>query len=181
MGSYTRLDRTSAADWSGIGLAHVSHYLNGAPLRIMDQLRQLGGLALGFPCDQLQHSLMTATLARRAGADDETVVTALCDIGKVLSVPNHAAIGAEIFRPYVSDDHYRAVLYHQHFQGAYYSAHFGMPTDLRDRYRRERWYGLAERLVDEWDMVAFDPEFSCDPLESFEPAVTRIFSTPRMM
>ena len=182
MSGYTRLDQSNAADWAEICAAHVQHYASGAPLRIMDQLRGLADLGLGFPCDQLQHSLMTGTLARAAGSDDETVVAALChDLGKTLSVPNHAAIGAELLRPYVSEDHYRAILHHQEFQGLYYFNHFGQPTDLRDAYRDESWYALAEALVDEWDMPAFDPDFAVDPLESFEPAVIRIFSAPQMM
>lgn len=182
MTGFTRLDQSSEADWQGICAAHMGHFSSGAPLRIMDHLRGLGGLMLGFPCDQLQHSLMTATLARRSGADEATVVTALChDIGKSFSVPNHAAIGAEMLKPYVSDDHYQAVLHHQEFQGRYYFHHFGLPADLREQYRDTSWYALAETLVDEWDNVAFDPEFLADPLESFEPMVIKLFSTPAMM
>jgi len=182
MKGYTRLDQSDAGDWELIREDHLAHIRSVAPLRIMDQLRGLGDLCLGFPCDQLQHSLMTATLARAAGADDETVVTALChDLGKIVSVPNHAAIGAEMLKPYVSADHYQAVLHHQEFQGLYYHGFIGLPTNLRDAYRAESWYSLAEELVDQWDMPAFDPEFAADPLESFEPEVIKVFSSPQWM
>lgn len=182
MTGFTRLDRSTAEHWADISAAHLAHYQRGAPIRIMDHLRSLGDLGLGFPCDQLHHSLMTATLARQAGASDEHVVVALChDIGKTLSVPNHAGIGAAFMKPYVSADSYEAILHHQEFQGAYYFQHFGSPTDLRDQYRATSWFALAERLVDEWDMPAFDPDFTVDPLESFEPELLRLFSTPRMM
>ena len=182
MSGYTRLDQATAADCAQVLAVHKSHYASTAPLRIMDHIQSLSQLVLGFPCDQLQHSLMTATLARAAGADDETVVCALChDLGKTLSVPNHAAIGAELLRPYVSEDHYQMVLHHQEFQGFYYNHCIGQPTNLRDAYRNEPWYALAEALVDEWDMPAFDPDFVADPLESFEPAVIKIFSAPRMI
>jgi len=182
MGSYIRLDQSEAEDWHHICAEHAQYYATGAPLRVMDHIRKLEEITLGFPCHQLQHSLMTATLARAAGADDETLVMALChDIGKSISVPNHAAIGAEILRPYVSDDHYRAVLHHQEFQALYYFHHFGMPNTQREAYREAGWFALAEALVDDWDMPAFDPDFSPDPLESFEPAVVRVFSAPRMM
>jgi len=182
MSGYTRLDRATEADCARVLAAHANHYVSTAPLRIMDQLRSLDQLSLGFPCDQLQHALMTATLARAAGADDETVVCALChDLGKTLSVPNHAAIGAELLRPYVSEGHYLAVLHHQEFQSTHYNHLMGQPTNLRDPYHEESWYALAETLVDKWDMPAFDPDFAADPLESFEPAVIRIFSAPRFM
>lgn len=182
MSNFTRLDRSGAEDWKRIQDSHREYFGSVAPLRIMDQLRSLRELQVGFPCDQLQHSLMTATLARVAGADEEMVVVALChDIGKAISLANHAAIGAEVLKPYVSDDHYQLILHHQEFQGRYYFNFFGESIALRDVYREESWYPLAERLVDEWDMVAFDPDFAVDPLESFEPAVIRIFSAPRMM
>ncbi len=182
MGGFTRLDQASGADWDGIRAAHVRHFGSSGPLRVIDQLRGLEKLGLGFPCDQLQHALMTATLARASGADEQTVVTALChDLGKTLSVPNHAAIGAELLKPYVSGDLYQAVLHHQEFQGRYYFHHLGISTDLREKYRGENWYAVAEALVDEWDMPAFDPDFVADPLESFEPALVRIFSAPQMI
>lgn len=182
MNHYTRLDQSTAEDWTGIAAAHMTHYRQNQPQRIMDQLRSLGELTLGFPCDQLQHALMTATLARRAGANQEELAVALChDIGKTLSVPNHGAIGAEFMKPYVSDDAFAVVLHHQDFQGAYYFQHFGKPMDLREQYRGTSWFALAEKLVDEWDMPAFDPDFAVDPLESFEPELVAVFSTPRSM
>ena len=179
---FTRLDEASAADWAQISMAHMQHFSVAAPLRIMDQLHSLGELQLGFSCDQLQHSLMTATLARRDGADDELVVAALChDLGKTISVPNHAAIGAEMLKPYVRSETYHAVLHHQEFQGHYYYNHFGWPTNLRERYRDTNWFAIAEQLVDRWDMPAFDPDFTVDPLETFEPEVVRIFSQPAQL
>lgn len=182
MTAFTRLDASSADHWAVIAAEHRAHYARAQPLGIIDQLRALDALTLGFPCTQLQHALMTATLARRSGADAEAVVIALChDLGKALSVPNHAAIGAELLRPYVSDDGYRAVLHHQEFQGRYYFQHFGAPTTMRDGYAGEGWYALCARLVDEWDMPAFDPDFAVDPLDSFEPEVLAVFSQPKMM
>ena len=53
--------------------------------------------------------------------------------------------------------------------------------EARERFRGESWFGLAEKLVDDWDAPAFDPAFDVDPLESFEPEVTRVFSNPRKM
>jgi hypothetical protein len=35
--------------------------------------------------------------------------------------------------------------------------------------------------VDEWDAPAFDPGFEVDPLESFEPEITHVFSSPKKM
>ncbi len=42
---------------------------------------------------------------------------------------------------------------------------------MRDRYRGEAWYGLAERFADEWDQTSFDPDYPTEPLAHFEPRV----------
>ncbi|NNC71521.1 MAG: HD domain-containing protein [Sphingomonadaceae bacterium] len=180
--SFTRMQDGQPEHWAVIGAEHQAHYKTDAPKRIIQHLRDLDELTLGFGCSQLQHSLMTATLARRDGASDEEVVAALChDIGKTMSVPNHGAIAAEILKPYVSDDLYHVIKYHQDFQGAYYYNYMGRSTTMREDHKDESWYGLACKLVDEWDAPAFDPDFEVDSLESFEPEIMSVFSQPKMM
>ena len=59
-------------------------------------------------------------------------MASLChDIGKVVSVPNHPAIAAEILFPYVRDEVYRVIAAHQDFQGRHYYGHLGMDPDAR--------------------------------------------------
>lgn len=166
--------------WKVIGAEHRLHQQSAAPMQIMDTLRRLEPLQLGFAANQLTHSLMAGTLARRDGATDEEVVAALChDIGKVLSIPNHGPIAAEMLKPYVREDIYQAIYWHQDFQGAYYYEFMGKPGDLRENFRKEGWFDFAEKLVDRWDAPAFDPGFDVDPLESFEDQVVKVFSSPR--
>ena len=119
---------------------------------------------------------MTATRAERAGADDEVVFAALLhDVGKAISVPNHPAISAEIIKPYVRPEVYDMIRVHQDFQGRHYYAHFGGDTDAREQYRDEPWFELTARFADEWDQVAFDPDYDTLPLSAFEPMVHRLF------
>src|SRR4029453_847374 len=120
--------------------------------RVLAMLRSLAEITDGFATDQLTHCLQTATLAERAGADDEVVLASLChDVGKAVSVPNHPRIAAEILRPYVRDEVYRMILVHQDFQGRHYYAHFGGDPDARDQYRGHPAYELAGRFAAEWD------------------------------
>ncbi|MEE4350433.1 MAG: HD domain-containing protein [Pacificimonas sp.] len=169
-------------DWKIIGAEHARHQQERQPDVIMEQLARLGDMQVGFRADQLTHSLMCGTLARRAGASDQEVVAALChDLGKAMSIPNHGAIGAEILKPYVDDYIYHTIKWHQHFQGKYYYDHMGLPTNMRDQFKDEDWYDFAVKLVDEWDAPAFDEDFDCDDLESFRPEVTRVFSSPKKM
>jgi predicted HD phosphohydrolase len=144
-------------------------------------LRSLADVTDGFAVDQLTHCLQTATLAERAGADDEVVIASLChDIGKAVSVPNHPKIAAAILQPYVHDDVYRMILVHQDFQGRHYYHHFGGDPTAREQYRDEPWFKLAEQFADEWDQIAFDPDYDTLPLEHFEPRVRSMFASARL-
>ncbi len=179
---FTDMREGTAEDWAHIAAEHKRHQSSAAARQIMESLKRLEAIEVGFGANQLQHSLMAGTLARRAGASDEEVVAALChDIGKLFSIPNHGPIAAEMLKPYVSDDIYQAVYWHQQFQGRYYFEHLGLDPEGRQRFAGESWYAFAERLVDEWDAPAFDPGFDADPLESFEPEVARVFGSPKRM
>ena len=179
---FTDMRQGTAADWAHIAAAHGRHQRHEAADQIMESLRRLEAIEVGFAANQLGHSLMAATLARRDGASDEEVVAALChDLGKLFSIPNHGPIAAEMLKPYVSEDVYHAVYWHQEFQGRYYFEHLGKDPEGRTRFAGQSWYGFAEKLVDDWDAPAFDPGFEADSLESFRPEVERTFSNPRAM
>ena len=179
---FTDMKQGTREHWQVIGAEHRVHQQSTAPGMIMDTLRRLEPMQLGFAANQLTHSLMAGTLARRDGASDEEVVAALChDIGKVMSIPNHGPIAAEMLKPYVSEDIYQAIYWHQDFQGAYYYEFLGKPGNLREQFEAQSWFETAVKLVDRWDAPAFDPGFDVDPLESFEPEVVRIFSSPKRM
>ena len=179
---FTDMRQGTAADWALIAAEHGRHQRHQAADQIMESLRRLAAIEVGFAADQLGHSLMAATLARRDGASDEEVVAALChDLGKLFSIPNHGPIAAEMLKPYVREDIYHAVYWHQEFQGRYYFEHLGKDPEGRARFADQSWYGFAEKLVDDWDAPAFDPGFEADSLESFRPEVEHIFSNPRAM
>jgi len=177
---FTTMVEGTAEDWAHIAAEHGKHQVSAAPRQIIESLARLAAIEVGFGANQLQHSLMAGTLARRAGAADEEVVAALChDLGKLFSIPNHGPIAAEMLKPYVSDDIYFAVKHHQDFQGKYYYEYLGKPGTMRDNFRQEPWFDFAVKLVDDWDAPAFDPEYPADSLESFEDVVTRVFSSPK--
>ncbi len=177
--TFTRMDESTAEQWGVIGAETMRNQPRVAE-QFLTMLRQLADITDGFATDQLTHSLQTATLAERAGADDEMVFASLChDIGKVVSVFNHPAIAAEMIRPFVRDDVCNAIRYHQDFQGRHYYAHFGKDPDARDQHTGQPWFDLAARFADEWDQVAFDPNHDTLPLEHFEPLVRRMTEKPR--
>ena len=178
MTTFTRMDESTLDDWVQIGSETAADQAR-VPEVVLGLLRSLQDVYVGFGVDQLTHCLQTATRAERAGADDEVVVASLChDMGKAISIPNHPAIAAEIIRPYVRREVYDMILVHQDFQGRHYYAHFGGDPNAREQHRSsldaDTW-ALAERFADEWDQVAFDPDYDTLPLEHFEPLVRRVF------
>ena len=107
-GRFTSMDISTAEEWATI--VDRDHRAPGAgwPNGSCACCESLADIVDGFAVDQLTHCLQTATRAEEAGADEELVVASLChDIGKVISVPNHPRIAAEILKPYVRDEVYR--------------------------------------------------------------------------
>jgi predicted HD phosphohydrolase len=98
-----------------------------------------------------------------------------------VSVPNHPKIAAEILKPYVRPEIYEVIRAHQDFQGRHYYHHFGGDPDARDQYRDEPWFALAAQFADEWDQIAFDPDYDTLPLEHFEERVRTVFGSPHSM
>jgi predicted HD phosphohydrolase len=178
--TFTRMDQSTAEQWSVIANESLANRGRVAE-RVLAMLQSLDQITGGFAVDQLTHCLQTATLAERAGADDELVLASLChDIGKAVSVPNHPRIAAEILRPYVREEVRWAIEVHQDFQGRHYYHHLGGDPAAREQYRGHPSYALAERFADEWDQLAFDPAYDTLPLSHFEPLVREGFANPKM-
>jgi predicted HD phosphohydrolase len=169
--TFTRMDESTAEQWAVIGKETYEHQDRVAE-SVLTMLRSLAAITDGFAVDQLTHSLQTATRAERAGADEEVVFASLLhDIGKAVSVPNHPEIAAAIIKPYVRPEVYNMIRAHQDFQGRHYYHHFGGDPDARAKYTGEEWFDLAAQFADDWDQVAFDPDYDTLPLEHFEPLV----------
>jgi len=179
--TFTRMDESTAEQWGVIGHETMAAQPDVAE-HVLALLRNLDGMVLGFAVDQLTHCLQTATLAERAGADEEVVFASLLhDIGKAVSVPNHPEIAAAIIKPYVRDDVYEVIRAHQDFQGRHYYHHFGGDPNARDKYEGAPWFARAAQFADEWDQIAFDPDYDTLPLEHFEPLVREQMARGRIV
>ena len=175
------MDLSTPEQWAVIGKETFEHQDRAAE-RALGMLRSLAEIIDGFAVDQPTHSLQTATLADQAGADEEMVFASLLhDIGKAVSVPNHPEIAAAIIRPYVRPDVYEVIRAHQDFQGRHYYQHFGGDPNARDRYEGAPWFALAAQFADDWDQIAFDPDYDTRPLEHFEPLVRQQMARGRIV
>jgi predicted HD phosphohydrolase len=179
--TFTRMDESTADQWAVIGTETMAHQGRVAD-RVLGMLRSLSDITDGFAVDQLTHCLQTATRAERDGADDELVIASLChDVGKAVSVPNHPEIAAAILKSYVRPEVHWAILVHQDFQGRHYYSHFGGDPDAREKYRGHAPFALAEQFADDWDQVAFDPDYDTLPLEHFEERLRAVFDHPHSL
>ncbi|HVO06797.1 MAG TPA: inositol oxygenase family protein [Burkholderiaceae bacterium] len=151
----------------------------GLPERVLQAMRDLDHSVEGYPVTRLEHSLQSATRARRDGADDELVLAALLhDMGDLLAPYNHAAIAAAVIRPYVREEVHWIVEQHGLFQTYYYVHHLGGDRHMRERLRDHRWYEACAHFCEHYDQSSFDPRYPSLPLEEFEPLVRDIFSRP---
>lgn len=150
------------------------------PDRVMAHLKLLQGDYGGLPVDRYTHCLQTATLAHRAGKDEEYVVCALLhDIGDLLGSYNHADLAATILQPFVSEANHWMVEKHAMFQGFYFFHHMGLDRHMRDQYKTHPYYRQTVEFCALYDAPAFDPDGETLPLEFFEPMIRRVFARPK--
>ncbi len=177
--TFTTMLQCTGEDWATIMMSFVD-FARRLPDRILAHVRLLDGDYGGFAVDRLQHSLQTATLAHRAGEDEEYVVCALLhDIGDTLGSFNHADVVAAVVKPFVSEANHWMVEKHGIFQGYYFFHHLGMNRDAREEFRGHEWFDRTARFCELYDGPAFDPKGETLPLEYFEPMVRRVFTSPR--
>jgi predicted HD phosphohydrolase len=151
------------------------------PEMIRRWLRALRSEVRGRAVNQLEHALQAATLAAKAGADDELVVAALChDLGKALSWEGHPTLSARILSAYLAPAHVALVRFHQDFLAIYNVNYSGVdPSMFRAKHQGKSWYGAAVRFADEWDHPAYDPDRKTRRLSYFSPLLDRVFAEPR--
>lgn len=177
--TFTRMDQSTQADWDIIG-AEFQHFTKGLPDRVLAHLQLLDGDYAGFPIDRLSHCLQTATLAHRAGRDEEYVVCALLhDIGDTLGSFNHPEVAAAILKPFVSEANHWMIQNHGVFQGNNFFHYFGMDRNMREMFAEHPHYERTREFVDLYDNPAFDPAGEILPLEFFEPMLRQVFAKPK--
>ncbi len=177
--TFTRMEHSTQQDWALI-VPEAMQMARSLPDRVLAHLRLLDGDFGGFPVDRLTHSLQTATLALRAGRDEEYIVCALLhDIGDTLGSYNHPDIAAAILKPFVSEANLWMIQNHGIFQGYNFFHHIGMDRNLRDMFKASPHFERTAEFIELFDNPAFDPAAETLPLETFEPMVRRLMAAPK--
>jgi len=173
--SFTAMMEGTEADYVLLDRLETEHAA-GLADRVLDQLLALTGSFGGYQVSRLEHSLQSATRARRDGASVDWVVAALIhDIGDLLAPANHSEYAASMLQPYVSGEVHWVVLHHGLFQRYYYAHHLGGDRNERDRLAGHRWYQSCVEFCHRWDQPSFDPSYASDPIESFDGDVREVF------
>jgi predicted HD phosphohydrolase len=176
--TFRSFDEATAEEWGHIG-EKFAVFERKMVDHVVEALKALAVHDLGYPVDRYVHSLQTATMALRAGADDETVVCALVhDVGDALAPNNHGALAATMVAPYVAPENAWMVENHEAFQGYYYAQYFGGDRMAREKFRGHPAFERTAIFTDQWDQKAFDPGYDTLPIEAFMPALHAIFSRP---
>jgi predicted HD phosphohydrolase len=177
--TFTRMEHSTQDDWRKI-VPEAMQMGKSLPDRVLAHLKLLDGDYGGFPIDRYQHSLLTATLALKAGRDDEYVVCALLhDIGDTLGSYNHPDIAAAILKPFVSEANLWMVQHHGIFQGYNFFHHIGMDRNMRDQFASHPYYGHTAEFVEWFDNPAFDASLEILPISTFEPLLRKVMAVPK--
>ena len=176
--SFTSMEDGTAADYALLDRFEREHAA-GLGDRILGTLARLEDSLGGYCITRLEHSLQSATRARRDGADIDWVVAALVhDIGDELAPYNHSELAAAVLRPYVREEVTWVVEQHGVFQSWYFAHHLGGDRNRRDAYADHPWAPLCAEFCARWDQSSFDPDHPIDSLDSFADEVREVFSRP---
>ncbi len=174
---FSSFEESTREDWAKIA-PRLDITQSLVPERVIRLLRELESDHGGFPVDRLEHSLQTATRAERDGRDEEYVLCALLhDIGDTLSPFNHPSIAADILKPFVSEANHWMVAHHGIFQGYYFWHHIGLDRNAREQFRDSEFFDYTAEFCAKYDQVAFDIDYSSEPLEHFEPLIRQTLVT----
>ena len=174
------LDAFTAVDWATLDRQRAPFY---ARHQAKDVLRMLSASAddpvFGYCINNYRHCLQAASLALRAGEDEETVVVALLhDIGFIACPATHGAFAAALLAAYVDERHHWMLLHHQAFQSHHCATHPDCDPAERERWRGHPHFAWTARFVERYDQNAIDPDYDTLPLSVFEPMVQQVFERP---
>lgn len=174
--AFTEMQHGTPADYELLDGFERQH-AGGLADRLLAVVDRLDDSLGGYQISRKEHSLQSATRARRAGADIDWVVAALLhDIGDDLAPYNHAEYAAAVLRPYVREEVSWVIEHHGVFQSYYFAHHLGGNRNRREEFRDHQWFDLCAAFCAEWDQNSFDPAGPIDDLASFAADVQTVFT-----
>ena len=131
----------------------------------------------GYMVNNYRHCLQSATMVLRDGLPEEDVVVALLhDIGFITCPGMHGDFAASLLGGYVSERNHWMLRHHATFQNLHSPNMPGVDQHERERWRGHPHFDWTAEFVARYDQAAADPDYPCEPLETFVPMVRSIFS-----
>lgn len=172
------LEQFRADDWRLLEAQRAVFYAEHQAEQILSMLSQGRDLpSFGYRINNYRHCLQSATMAERAGHDEETVVVALLhDIGFITCPESHGPFAAMLLGSYISERNLWMLMHHQLFQQMHLHDCPGVDRNARERWRGHPHFAWAAEFVERFDQAAIDPAYDTAPLDHFAPAVRRLFA-----
>lgn len=172
------LEDFSEGDWHQMEQQRAAYL---ARLQADQVLRMLSASendpTFGYMVNNYRHSLQSATMMLRDGRVEEDVVVALLhDVGFTTCPLLHGDFAACLLGAYVSERNHWMLQHHATFQNLH-SPHFpGVEMHERERWKGHPHFDWTAEFVARYDQDACDPQYACEPLQTFVPMVRNIFS-----
>ena len=175
---HTALETMRAADWALLEPQRQTFMAGRQARYALDLLASFADEpSFGYQVNNYRHCLQSATLAIKAGHDDEFVAVCLLhDIGFTLAMPSHGEFSAALLRPFISERNHWMLRHHQYFQAFHCHEHPGGDRLARERFRGHPHFEWTARFFVTLDQNATDPAIETPTLEFFRPLVERLFA-----
>ena len=172
------LEELSREDWvllEGQRGAYLARYQAEQALRLLSAGEH--DPCFGYQVNNYRHCLQSATMVLRDGLSEEDVVVALLhDVGFIACPLLHGDFAASLLGAYVSERNHWMLRHHATFQNLH-SPHLpGVNQHERERWRGHPHFDWTAEFVARYDQTAADPNYPCEPLQTFVPMVERIFA-----
>ena len=174
------LEDFSGDDWRQMErqrAAYLAQQQAGQALRLLSASER--DPTFGYMVNNYRHSLQSATMVLRDGRCEEDVVVALLhDVGFITCPLLHGDFAACLMGAYISDRNHWMLQHHATFQNLHAPNFPGVDQRERERWAGHPHFDWTAEFVARYDQDACDPQYPCEPLETFVPMVRAIFSRP---
>jgi predicted HD phosphohydrolase len=133
--------------------------------------------SFGYCVNMYRHSLQSATMALRDGLSPEDVVVALFhDVGYTTSYSDHGEYASVLLGPHISERNHWMLRNHAVFQNFHAQHMAGIDRHQRDQWRGHPHFDWTADFVKHYDQAASDPNYPCEPIETFIPMMDALFA-----
>ena len=174
------LEEFKAEDWALLNRQRHAYYAEEQARQV---LRMLAGskddASFGYMVNNYRHCLQSATMALRDGLGYEDVAVCLLhDIGFIACPSMHGEFAAALLGAYCSERNWWMLRHHGIFQNLHSPALPGVNQHERERWRGHPHFEWSATFVARYDQAACDPDYDCEPFDTFEPMVRQLFAHP---